>query len=62
MNVPSQGATGWHKATYSGANTNCIEQGVTPEEQVAVRDTKNNGVGPVLKFQREGWMKFVASL
>jgi len=59
----TQGATDWHKSSYSAQNGQCIEQGVMTETgETAVRDTKNEGVGSVLKFDPSAWTAFVASV
>ena len=48
----------WRKSTYSGANGgNCVEVG-SAAQMVAVRDTKQDGTGPVLGFSPVAWRKF----
>lgn len=59
----TQGATDWHKSSYSPQNGNCVEQGIVVNTgETAVRDTKNEGTGAVLKFDRSAWTAFVASV
>ena len=59
----TQGATDWHKSSYSSQNGNCVEQGIMADTgATAVRDTKNDGVGAVLKFDRSAWTAFVSSV
>jgi hypothetical protein len=54
--------TGWRKSSFSSGNGgNCLEAGNTGPA-VAVRDTKQNGEGPVLAFTREAWATFTAAL
>lgn len=54
--------TGWRKSSFSSGNGgNCLEAGNTGAA-VAVRDTKQNGEGPVLAFTREAWATFTAAL
>jgi hypothetical protein len=52
-------ASVWRKSSYSGsANTgNCVEVGRVPGH-VAVRDTKNEGHGPVLRISAADWSRF----
>jgi hypothetical protein len=59
-----QGATGWHKSSYSDSTGGaCIEQGVSVDgAHAVVRDTKNDGVGAVLGFHPDAWVKFVKSV
>jgi hypothetical protein len=59
-----QGALGWHKASYSADQNECVEVGSVPAgtDVVAVRDTKAKGSGPVLAFSREAWSAFVADV
>jgi hypothetical protein len=54
----------WHKSTYSSPEgASCIEQGQTTEDGspvfVFVRDTKQNGRGPILAFAPNAWAAFV---
>ncbi len=52
----------WRKATYSSTNGGaCIEVGETGRS-VAVRDTKQNGMGDVLAFTPAAWRKFTSNL
>jgi hypothetical protein len=47
----------WRKASYSGNEGNCVEVGHMPG-LVAVRDTKDQGAGPVLRVSAEAWQTF----
>lgn len=54
-----QGVMDWRKASYSnGGGTACVEVG-TSASAVRVRDTKNNGTGPVLKLTPSAWRAFI---
>jgi Domain of unknown function (DUF397) len=51
-------AADWRKSSRSGQKYNCVEV----SSGVAVRDTKNNGTGPVLRFSDEAWRKFLTDV
>jgi hypothetical protein len=53
----------WRKSSYSGSvNTgNCVEAGTTPGA-VLVRDTSDNGSGPVLAVTPGDWARLIATL
>jgi Domain of unknown function (DUF397) len=54
--------TGWRKSSYSGGQGgNCVEaagQGC----RVLVRDSKQAGTGPVLRFTAGAWRRFAAQV
>jgi hypothetical protein len=50
----------WRKSSYSGANGGQCAEVATVPGMVLVRDTKNNGTGPVLAFGRQAWEAFAA--
>ena len=48
----------WRKSSYSGNNGgNCVEAG-SAHGAVLVRDTKQDGHGPVLRFGASAWRAF----
>jgi hypothetical protein len=50
--------TRWRKSTYSSnGGASCIEVGQATRI-IAVRDTKQNGTGPVLRFTPAAWRRF----
>jgi hypothetical protein len=49
----------WRSATAEG---NCVEIAHGPEDWVAVRDSKDEGHGPVLRFTGGEWTFFKAGL
>ena len=54
------GAVPWRKSTYSGnGGMNCVETGNVPGA-VLIRDTKDNGGGPVLRVTPGDWRRFTA--
>jgi hypothetical protein len=52
--------TGWRKATYSHANGDCVEV-VADRRIVGVRDTMQQGRGPVLAFGATAWRTFIGT-
>jgi len=56
------GQVSWHKSTFSNLNGNCVEVGLVGASQVGVRDTKDNGTGPVLEFSAGQWRDFIAGV
>jgi hypothetical protein len=50
--------TSWRKSSHSTGNGgNCVEAGNTGHG-VAIRDTKQHGNGPALRFSPEVWRTF----
>jgi hypothetical protein len=52
----------WRKSTRSTGNGGSCVETATIGAAVAVRDTKDNGVGPVLRFPPRAWQAFTATL
>lgn len=60
-----QGASNWHKSSYSGQGGDCVETGKFPVSHpaaIAVRDTKHHRTGPVLAFSADAWSAFLAEV
>ncbi|SUD49543.1 Domain of uncharacterised function (DUF397) [Nocardia otitidiscaviarum] len=51
----------WRKSSYSNGSGNCVEVGFYADGTIGVRDTKQHGHGPVLRFHPEAWASFVVS-
>ena len=52
----------WRKSSYSGnGGGNCVEVGAAAHA-IAVRDTKQDGAGPVLRFSPAAWRRFAGHL
>jgi Domain of unknown function (DUF397) len=55
-------ASNWRKSSYSsGQGGECVEVASAPGH-VAVRDTKDNGTGPVLRVGAADWSRFMKSI
>jgi hypothetical protein len=50
----------WRKSTFSNMNGNCVEVGHLSPNRIGVRDTKDNGTGPILIFMGAEWDAFIA--
>ncbi|MFC9994702.1 DUF397 domain-containing protein [Nocardia sp. NPDC127526] len=61
MNVDYTGAV-WRKSKYSGPNGNCVEVAFLKGGNVAVRDSKDHGTGPILAFTPGEWDAFVSGV
>jgi len=53
--------TRWAKSTHSFANHNCVEVAAR-DGAVGVRDTTQDGAGPVLTFPDTKWVAFAAAV
>lgn len=58
MKTPHMGT--WYKSTRSDGGRACVEVRHDPYTTL-VRDTKDNGHGPILEFSAGAWSKFIAS-
>jgi hypothetical protein len=58
---PAAGLTraAWRKSSWSSFNGNCVEVAPFGGGLVGVRDTKEEGGGPVLVFTGDAWRSFV---
>jgi Domain of unknown function (DUF397) len=52
----------WRKSSYSGGSGgNCVEV-ADQAGRVLVRDTKENGTGPTLRFSVDAWRRFAGQV
>lgn len=49
----------WRKSSYSTSTGSCVEIADLPDGGRAVRDTKDHGTGPILRFTSAEWTAFV---
>ena len=52
----------WHKSTRSSGQDTCVEVAENLPGVVYVRDTKDSGTGPVLRFADAEWTAFIAGI
>ena len=50
----------WQKSAYSNLNGSCVEIGRILSDRIGIRDTKDDGAGPVLVFTGPEWDAFIA--
>ncbi|HLT70984.1 MAG TPA: DUF397 domain-containing protein [Acidimicrobiales bacterium] len=50
---------GWRKSSFSSGGDNCVEVGVAEDGTIGVRDTKQQGNGPILEFFPSEWRAFL---
>jgi hypothetical protein len=59
---PAKVSPGWRKSSYSGNGGGaCIEAAQVPGT-VLVRDTKDNGTGPVLRVTPADWARLTSAV
>lgn len=51
----------WRTSSRSGENGSCVEVRA-PLDEVQVRDTKQNGLGPILGFPKADWAQFTQAI
>jgi hypothetical protein len=54
--------SGWHKSTLSSGDGNCVEVGIGDDGVIGVRDTKQQGEGPILVFTPDEWHAFLGGV
>ncbi len=60
MTAPEPDGTVWHKSSYSGSGSACVEVAPAPAG-VMVRDSKNAD-GPVLAVTTTAWRAFLSTV
>jgi hypothetical protein len=59
MTEPDLTVAQWFTSSYSNGGGACVEVAFLGGGEVAVRDTKDQGAGPVLRFTAAEWSAFV---
>jgi hypothetical protein len=59
MDSPDFGKARWRKSSNSG-DGGCVEVAYV-DGVIGVRDTKDNGTGPILMFNEREWTAFLSS-
>lgn len=52
----------WSKSSVSNYNGSCFEIARLRPDRIGVRDTKDNGAGPILVFTQQEWVAFVGGV
>lgn len=50
----------WRKSSSSTYNGSCVEIARLTNDRIGVRDTKDQGAGPILSFTQNEWIAFLA--
>jgi Domain of unknown function (DUF397) len=50
----------WFKSSFSNGQNNCVEVARLGDGHVGLRDSKDNGTGPVHVFTQGAWQAFIA--
>lgn len=52
----------WRKSSHSTPDGDCVEVGRSDNGSIGVRDTKQDGDGPVLDFTMSEWRTFLNTI
>lgn len=59
MNSDDLTSARWFKSSHSDAQNNCVEVAFLDGGAVALRDSKDQGNGPILRFAPSEWTAFI---
>jgi hypothetical protein len=54
--------TNWRKSSLSSGGDNCVEIAFAADGSIGVRDSKQEGLGPVLEFTPSEWDAFLGGV
>jgi hypothetical protein len=52
----------WFKSSFSNGQANCVEARFRGDGGIDIRDTKDNGVGPILSYTPAEWDAFLGGV
>ena len=54
--------SGWFKSVHSGGSETCVEVNLSATDEIGLRDSKDEGEGPVLVVSRPVYRAFLGAV